>query len=136
MRPFMPMTRTTKRAAPILLLFLFLPTAGCVQTSDLVPEVSLDAASAIVLGDIDHGSLERGRRVYLTRCTRCHSPEPVVAYSVTRWQKIISDMSLRSRLIPLEETDLRAYVTSVRRLFDMDNHQRTAKNNTQPIISG
>ena len=136
MRSAMPMTHTPRRAAPILLLFLFLPAAGCVRTSDLVPEVSLDAASAFVLGDIDHGSLERGRRVYLTRCTRCHSPEPVVAYSVSRWQKIISDMSLRSRLVPSEETDLRAYVTSVRRLFDRDALQRRAQHDARPVISG
>lgn len=58
----------------------------------------------------DSASLERGRRVYLENCTRCHAPEAIREYTAGRWPGIIADMAERSHLSASQNHDVLAYV--------------------------
>jgi len=55
--------------------------------------------------DVDEGDLGRGRRVYVTQCSRCHALEPPGRRSAEVWIPIIADMGARAGL-SVEEHDL------------------------------
>ncbi len=61
--------------------------------------------------DISAGRLERGRTIYITTCTRCHSPEPIAGYTLAEWRQTLPRMSEKSKLSAQEAADLRDYVT-------------------------
>lgn len=42
--------------------------------------------------------LEKGRRVYLSRCTSCHAPVPPASIPAQRWPHEVEEMSERARL--------------------------------------
>ncbi len=89
--------------------------SGCATTDQLAPPVD---ERTVALGDddgLDRETLVRGREVYLTRCTHCHSPEPIDLYPLEEWPSILDRMVAQSRLSAREQTDLRAYVTTTRR---------------------
>jgi mono/diheme cytochrome c family protein len=51
-----------------------------------------------------------GKRIYLTRCTSCHSPEPVGDYTRSEWRSMVDHMRKRAKLQPDEEKALLAYL--------------------------
>jgi len=57
--------------------------------------------------------VEQGRKLYVGRCTACHSPEPVRDYTRAEWATIIPEMSEESKLKPAQVAALRAYVDSL-----------------------
>lgn len=54
--------------------------------------------------------LDRGRRIYLTQCSTCHSIEPIDRYSVEQWEDILPDMALETNLSEQERSSLRNYI--------------------------
>lgn len=54
--------------------------------------------------------LARGRFIYVTKCTKCHSPEPVAKYSLTEWQKIMPEMVEETKLNAADAAAVTAYV--------------------------
>ncbi len=99
---------TIPRAVPTALL---LAIVGCAGISELAPPVGERALREAALLDISAGRLERGRAIYITTCTRCHSPEPVAGYSLLQWRQTLPRMSKRSKLTARQTADLRDYVT-------------------------
>jgi len=88
---------------------ILLTLSGCLTIEQMAPPVGPEflriprnAASLAVL--------ERGREVYVTDCTRCHSVEPVVRYSEDRWRAIIDRMGPRSKLDESRAAALQSYV--------------------------
>lgn len=79
-----------------------LPIGGCVSTETLVPPVDPARANASLLTE--------GRRIYLRRCTACHSPEPVNGYTFAEWKVEVADMREDAKLKPDEERKLLAYL--------------------------
>ncbi len=63
-------------------------------------------------------NLERGRTIYITKCARCHSPEPVAAYSEAKWRETLPRMSGQSMLTPQETADVRDYVLLTLRVMN------------------
>ena len=59
--------------------------------------------------------IERGRVIYLTRCTNCHSPEPIDSYALDEWCPILDEMADRAFLDGQELADVRAYVAVAHR---------------------
>lgn len=59
------------------------------------------------------GRIKQGRDLYITRCAKCHAPEPVRDYSHTEWEEIIPEMAEETNLSPSETQALRAYVLAV-----------------------
>ena len=55
-------------------------------------------------------SLAEGRRLYFGRCTACHSPEPIDAYTRAEWESMVSHMRKKAKLKPHEVANLLAYL--------------------------
>lgn len=99
---------TIPRAVPPAVL---LAIVGCAGISELAPPVGERALREAAMLDISAGRLQRGRAIYITTCTRCHSPEPVAGYTLAQWRQTLPRMSERSKLTAQETADLRDYVT-------------------------
>lgn len=85
-----------------ILLGMALLLVGCVTTESLVPPVEISRPNASLLNE--------GRRIYLRRCTACHSPEPVAGYTFGEWLEEVDDMRKDAKLTPEEERKLMAYL--------------------------
>ena len=57
--------------------------------------------------------LNLGRQLYITRCTKCHSPEPILKYSASKWEEIVADMAEETKLTARETAAVRDYVMAV-----------------------
>ena len=94
--------------APLLLIVAAL--AGCVSLEKAAPPVAL-------LGVTDSrgtsGALERGRLIYITRCAKCHSVEPVTKYSRREWDEILPEMAAKTKLNASDDAAVRSYVLAV-----------------------
>lgn len=83
--------------------------AGCQTGGDLI-------GPGVVAAGAKRGftppELAAGRQIYFTKCTACHSAEPIGRYSMTEWNEIIPDMSKRTRLTEAERGQLTSYVVA------------------------
>ncbi len=97
------------RSSPIqtLLLILAAFVSGCVSTEKAAPPV---ASFAVPPSGSKRAQLEQGREIYVTKCAKCHSPEPVHRYSPSRWGDILVDMIDEAKLNSAESAAVRAYV--------------------------
>ncbi len=109
--------RTMKsRISPFLALGLFCILAfGSCESS---PNAAFPTARTVAGGGDKHppdvATLERGRKIYTTRCTECHPARPIARYSVAQWHHYVSIMSPRAGLSPNDRAALEAYVVEAR----------------------
>jgi mono/diheme cytochrome c family protein len=82
---------------------------GCLTVEQMAPPVG-PSFSTVAMSDTTLAILERGREVYVSDCTRCHSAEPINRYSVDRWHTIIKRMGPQSKLDAPETAALREYI--------------------------
>lgn len=54
--------------------------------------------------------LARGRTIYVTKCAKCHAPEPVAKYSLAKWHEIMPEMAEETKLSPADTAAVMAYV--------------------------
>jgi hypothetical protein len=80
---------------------------GCASLEQAAPPVETIALQSSAPKRVQ---LEQGRTIYITKCAKCHSPEPVHRYTVTRWQDILSNMTAKAKLDPSESAAVRDYV--------------------------
>lgn len=83
---------------------------GCKSTPKAVPTVA-----ALNVAGMDSAALERGRRIYLTDCARCHAPEPIGKYSIAEWHEIMPPMIELTKLDAQAAHDVNLYVMTARR---------------------
>jgi hypothetical protein len=83
---------------------------GCASLAELAPEVNEPALQYAAARDIDPAVVHRGRVVYITDCARCHSPEPVTAYSAEQWQEIMPRMCEETNLSAEDSEAVHVYV--------------------------
>ena len=83
--------------------------AGCLTIEQMAPPVGPEC-SRIGRNGVTLAVLERGREVYLSDCTRCHSVEPIDRYSLDRWRAILERMGPQSKLDESRTAALQAYV--------------------------
>lgn len=57
--------------------------------------------------------LERGRSLYLAKCTNCHQPISPHAYTPAAWPAEIAEMAERSKATPAEVDMIALYLTTV-----------------------
>lgn len=95
------------RAVPFIAAALL---AGCVSIEKAAPPVAM---LAVQPSGAQRTQLERGRTIYITKCAKCHSPEPVTRYSATRWDGILKEMIDETKLDAPESAAVRAYVFAV-----------------------
>jgi mono/diheme cytochrome c family protein len=103
---------------------------GCMTIDELAPPVDQILAGGGEDDGLRASTLERGRRIYLTKCVACHSPEPINRYALDRWPAIITDMAERSRLVGSEEDDVRAYVEAAWRWVQPPTEQSAVAGST------
>jgi hypothetical protein len=103
----MPLCKIQVKALPLFAAALI---SGCVSIEKAAPPVE-------TLGVHPSGAnrlqLEQGRTLYVTKCAKCHSPEPVKRYLATRWNDILNEMIEETKLDPPESAAVRAYVFAV-----------------------
>ena len=80
--------------------------AGCANLATLAPPVT---PALVARSHGDASMLASGRGIYLTQCTACHAPESVPAHA-GKWPGLIREMAPRSRLTPVQERAVLAYV--------------------------
>lgn len=100
-----------RTALPLALLMATLLMAGCVSIEKIAPPVDQLQVSGAA-----NGSLYEGRNIYITRCAKCHSVEPIKRYTRERWEvKILPKMTKATKLTPEEATSVRNYILAVLR---------------------
>jgi mono/diheme cytochrome c family protein len=88
---------------------------GCAAIDELAPPVGALALREGEAMGMTAENLERGRTIYITRCARCHSPEPVTGYTEAQWRETLPRMSHEAMLTSQEATDVRDYVMATLR---------------------
>ncbi|MHC4219914.1 MAG: c-type cytochrome [Planctomycetota bacterium] len=83
---------------------------GCQTLDQLAPPVGEPTLREASVSNVAAENLERGRTIYISQCTRCHTPEPVTRYSEARWRETLPRMSMEAMLTPQETADVRDYV--------------------------
>ncbi len=84
----------------------------------MAPPVSAEFERITIQTGVTMSALERGREIYMSDCTRCHSIEPIDRYSADRWRDIISRMSLEAKLDDRQTAALQAYVLSAHEVLE------------------
>lgn len=97
--------------ARVLLLLAALSGGSCVSLEKAAPPVAMLATSVV---SKNTAQLSSGRDIYVTRCIKCHSVEPVAKYSRVRWeQDILPEMAEETKLTVAESEAVKAYVLAV-----------------------
>lgn len=93
----------------VLLLLAALTGASCVSLEQAAPPVGLLGSP---VGQ--QARLSLGRDIYVTKCTKCHSAEPVAKYSRLKWlEEILPEMAAETKLTAGEAEAVEAYVLAV-----------------------
>ena len=96
-----------------LLVGFFVPI-GCVSTAAMAPPVGPELLAVAKAHQTDAAALQRGRRIYLTKCTACHNVEPIGDYSAEEWLALLPEMVEETRLNASEAADLQGYLLTAR----------------------
>ncbi len=62
--------------------------------------------------DTTRASLERGRELYVARCSGCHPLHPPGTQPADRWATVLAEMAPRARLTPVERDLVLRYLTA------------------------
>lgn len=104
------MPKSTASPKVWLLNLLFsaasLGLTGCRSLDQIAPPVSV-----VVTHPNDKLSL--GRELYVTKCAKCHAPEPILEYSASKWEEIVADMAEETKLTDHETSAVHDYVMAV-----------------------
>lgn len=84
--------------------------AGCVSLEIAAPRVE---TLPLLPSGGNRVQLEQGRTIYITKCAKCHSPEPVHRYTSSQWDVILPDMIGETNLDTAESAAVSAYVYAV-----------------------
>jgi len=87
---------------------------ACVSLEQAAPPVALLPTA----NGMASAKLALGRELYITKCAKCHSVEPVKDYSATEWSKIMPEMAEKSKLNAAETEAVTDYVAAALRLAD------------------
>jgi hypothetical protein len=62
--------------------------------------------------DTTQASLERGRELYVARCSGCHPLHPPATQPAARWAALVDEMAPRARLSAAERDLVLRYLTA------------------------
>lgn len=97
--------------ARVLLLLAALTGGSCVSLEQAAPPVAMLAPAMV---NKNSARLSLGRDIYVTRCAKCHSVEPVTKYSRAKWENdILPEMAEETNLTASEAEAVKAYVLAV-----------------------
>jgi hypothetical protein len=94
--------RVALTVLPLILTFV-----GCMDTVKVAPHV-------VDLGTLDNiDQLELGRKLYVTRCTKCHNALRITRFSQEEWSETLPVMIRKSKFTPQQTLDVTAYIQAV-----------------------
>ncbi len=96
-----------------LSFLILLLASGCGSSSN---QVAVTESEILVLAraqDEDPQVLSRGRTLYLTACTSCHSPVNITSLDRVKWADILPLMSAQAGLDTAEFADLKSYIQAI-----------------------
>lgn len=105
--------KTWLRCRTMLSACLLLGVMGCASLEKRAPLVTPSLTAVAASRGLGPETLERGRALYVGRCSRCHSPVSVTSRSPLQWQKILPRMADQAKLSADEFDDVQAYVDAV-----------------------
>ncbi len=100
-------------ALPLFILIWMFGLTGC-RTGTDVAFPNPQALASSTIGRLDLATLERGRKLYTTRCTECHVARPIASLTVPQWRKAVAMMAPRADLNPTDREALEAYLIAAR----------------------
>ena len=101
--------REKRCATGLVCVCLTLVVTGCETAQQSAPPIATLLGAKASAGD-----LAAGREIFVMKCTRCHSVQPIGKYSVARWRGIVDDMSARANLSAAQKAQLLAYIAAAR----------------------
>jgi mono/diheme cytochrome c family protein len=96
-------------------IILISSIAACMSLERMAPRVDGAVAELGKEGSYSAQSLRRGRQIYLTKCSKCHSIEPIDRYPVEEWRRILPEMAEETSLGVDELADLHGYILTAHR---------------------
>lgn len=96
------------RRALVLLFF-----AGCATNAVPYPSASQVARARARWPDATRASLEHGRKLYVARCSGCHTLYAPTSRAAPRWAAIVEEMAPRAKLSPHEAELVTRYLVAV-----------------------
>jgi mono/diheme cytochrome c family protein len=101
------------------LLFLFFAVClllldGCAAGSNAAFPTAQQIMSKGGAELADTATLQKGRRIFASRCTECHVARRIDKYSVAEWHHFIGMMAPRAGLKPAERAALESYIITAR----------------------
>ena len=79
--------------------------------STTTPVSDPEMAKAAIMGSITAKRLTDGKKIYIQRCTKCHSMKDPANYTVQQWEPILRKMFVKARLTDEHDKELiRDYV--------------------------
>lgn len=97
--------------ARLLLLGAAVSGGACMSLEQAAPLVEALPMHARIGSS---AQLEHGRDIYITKCAKCHSVEPVRKYPLSEWEhEILPEMNEETNLNAEEAAAVRAYVITV-----------------------
>jgi uncharacterized membrane protein len=92
---------------------LLLTALGGLTSCGSLETAAPTVASVASPSQSSYTHLLAGREIYIGKCTKCHSAEPVRGHSLADWKgEIMPEMSKKAKLSPGEEADVLAYITA------------------------
>ena len=84
--------------------------SACVSLEQAAPPVEI---LGLPLSGSRFISMTRGRDIYITRCAKCHSVEPIKKFSPSEWEQIMPKMVEKTKLTSSDDALVRGYVSAV-----------------------
>ena len=106
-------SRRHRRAGAMIGGAILLAALGCASVATRAPVVTAAMTDAAAVRGADPAALERGRELYVGRCTRCHGPVAVASRTPQQWQAILPRMAKESRLDSSQIAEVAAYIEAV-----------------------
>jgi cytochrome c5 len=81
--------------------------------------------ATVAAAEPDAKFIERGRKVYVSKCARCHKFYDPNKYDDATWQMWMGKMKTKSRLKDDDYQMLEAYVNTIRSPSSVNQHSET-----------
>ena len=102
------------RASRFALLVLAAAASACASGSIPHPTPADVTRAQQEWPDASVASLERGRDLYVARCSGCHPLHRPNEFEPARWNELVTKMAPRARLSEEERTQILRYLAAVR----------------------
>jgi mono/diheme cytochrome c family protein len=98
----------------LLFSLLLVSLAGCEAMQSGAPSINPQMTRAAASNGDSVETIATGRRLLATRCTSCHSLEPIGKFTPAQWEANVHRMANRAGLSEQEAQKITAYLVAAR----------------------